>query len=232
MVWRVFIYQFFSFYSSFPHVLMSKTVLLPDQIFTISGFFSPEECMEYIHWSETLGYDIAPITTSEGFAVMPDIRNNSRVMLDDVPRAEFLWQRIAPHVPAKLLHRPAIGVNERLRFYRYDPGEQFNWHYDGSYRRKNGEMSLLTLMVYLNDDFVGGETCFKLNHADLGRIKTDFDPDYLNRQIAIVPETGMALCFIHPVLHQGATVNQGRKYVLRTDVMYGLAEDGFPDPFW
>jgi len=30
----------------------------------------------------------------------------------------------------------------------------------------------------------------------------------------------MALVFIHRQLHEGAPVIQGRKYVLRTDVMY------------
>jgi hypothetical protein len=30
----------------------------------------------------------------------------------------------------------------------------------------------------------------------------------------------MALVFEHPVRHQGAPVTAGRKYVLRTDVMY------------
>jgi hypothetical protein len=30
----------------------------------------------------------------------------------------------------------------------------------------------------------------------------------------------MALVFVHRQLHEGALVLQGRKYVLRTDVMY------------
>ena len=42
-------------------------------------------------------------------------------------------------------------MNERLRFYRYDIGQQFDWHYDGYFERDNGERSYLTLMVYLND---------------------------------------------------------------------------------
>ena len=27
------------------------------------------------------------------------------------------------------------GLNERWRFYRYDPGQQFDWHFDGAYER-------------------------------------------------------------------------------------------------
>jgi hypothetical protein len=39
--------------------------------------------------------------------------------------------------------------------------------------------------------------------------------------IRITPVKGMALLFHHPVLHRGDAVTAGRKYVLRTDVMYG-----------
>jgi hypothetical protein len=38
--------------------------------------------------------------------------------------------------------------------------------------------------------------------------------------IDVKPERGMALLFKHEVLPEGATVNAGRKYVLRTDVMF------------
>ena len=53
----------------------------------------------------------------------------------------------------------------------------------------------------LNDDVVGGATEF----ADADRV---------------LPEAGKALFFDHHVLHQGAPVREGLKYVLRTDVMY------------
>jgi len=39
----------------------------------------------------------------------------------------------------------------------------------------------------------------------------------------VVPRTGMALVFYHKMLHEGAVVLKGRKYVLRTDVMYRRA---------
>jgi hypothetical protein len=35
------------------------------------------------------------------------------------------------------------------------------------------------------------------------------------------PVRGTALVFRHRLLHEGAPVLTGRKYVLRTDVMYG-----------
>ena len=36
----------------------------------------------------------------------------------------------------------------------------------------------------------------------------------------VVPETGLALFFVHQIRHKGQPVTKGRKYVLRTDVMY------------
>ena len=49
-----------------------------------------------------------------------------------------------------------VGANERFRCYRYKPGQKFAAHYDGAFERDETERSLLTFMVYLNDDFEGG----------------------------------------------------------------------------
>jgi hypothetical protein len=57
--------------------------------------------------------------------MLPDIRNNSRVTLDDPRRSEELWQRVQPFVPSPLFGREAIGLNERWRFYRYEGAPVF-----------------------------------------------------------------------------------------------------------
>src|SRR4051794_20491972 len=113
--------------------------------FTITDFASPEECARWIATSETLGYeDEAPITTSSGFEKRLDIRNNARVIVDRPEWADELWTRLAPHMPAPT-RVIATGLNERFRFYRYDPGQRFNAHYDGYYQRPAGfERSLWT----------------------------------------------------------------------------------------
>jgi prolyl 4-hydroxylase len=173
------------------------------EIFTIPQVLSPEECAELVATAEAHGFEAAPITTPRGFVMAPSVRNNTRVMLDDAPRAQRLWERLSPYMGP---HRGAwrvVGLNERLRFYKYEPGQRFKWHYDGAFERSLDERSHLTLMIYLNEDFVGGQTEF-----DVGEI------------LRVRPQTGMALLFHHPVLHQGAPVQQGVKYVLRTDVMY------------
>jgi hypothetical protein len=169
-------------------------------IFTISGVFSSEECQAYVEWSESLGYETAPVSLAIGAVVRPDIRNNARVMVDSPERAAEIWSRISADVPASVAGRCAVGLNERLRFYRYGPGQRFAPHTDGCHRRANGEESFFTLMIYLNAGARGGETRFE--------------------NVSITPEPGMALIFDHYLPHEGVEVLEGRKYVLRSDVMY------------
>ena len=107
----------------------------------------------------------------------------------------------------------ASGLNERLRFYRYEPGQYFDWHSDGRFWRSQEEESHFTFMIYLNDDYEGGETTFRAM------------PDRPDEDLVVVPRTGMGLIFHHPLWHRGSEVRSGRKYVLRSDVMYRLDLD-------
>lgn len=173
---------------------------LTEQIFTVGEFFTAEVCADYIALAESIGFDAAPINTSFGPQIRSDVRSNTRVILDDLSRANELWKRIGDYIPHRIEDWTACGVNERFRFYRYDVGQQFDWHYDGYFERENGERSLLTFMIYLNGNFQGGETTLE--------------------KFNVTPQQGKALFFIHQVLHKGQPVIAGRKYVLRTDVMY------------
>lgn len=179
---------------------MPEYTYITDQIFTVSDFFTPEECDASIELAKSVGFQDAPINTAFGPQLRQDIRNNTRVMVDDLCRAGDLWHRITDYIPHNIGDWSACGVNERFRFYRYDIGQQFDWHYDGYFERENGQRSHLTFMVYLNEGFVGGETT-------LG-------------DVTITPQTGLALFFLHQILHKGQPIVEGRKYVMRTDVMY------------
>ena len=176
---------------------------IADGIYTVRNVYSPEECQEFISLSEQVGYEAAPINVFGGAVVRPDVRNNARVILDDESLAGDVWSRAKQHLPKVINGRRAVGLNERLRFYRYDPGEKFEPHVDGYYMRPNGEQSMLTFMLYLNEGFEGGETRFQ-------------------NGISIKPGTGMILVFRHALYHEGAAVISGRKYVLRSDVMFSL----------
>ena len=168
---------------------------------TLDGVLSEQECSALVAEAEATGFGDAPISTLAGFVMAPEVRNNTRVMVDDESRAQWLWERMRSWIPAEHRGARVVGLNERLRYYRYHPGQYFEWHRDGSFRRSPEELSMLTLMVYLSDGFTGGRTEF-----------ASASP--------VVPKLGMAVAFDHSVRHRGAPVIAGTKYVLRTDVMY------------
>jgi len=171
--------------------------------FFVDGLLDGPACATLIERYEALGFERAPITTARGFVFDEELRNNTRVMEDSPALAAALWAMLAPHVPPTLHGRwRAIGLNERFRVYRYEPGQRFAPHFDGYFRRHDGEESAYTVMVYLNEGFTGGHT------------------NLLELQRTIVPRVGRAGLFQHHILHEGAEVTAGVKYALRTDVMY------------
>ena len=174
------------------------------KIFVIPRFLSSHECAGFIHRSERLGYSDAPINSALGMVMRKDVRDNQRILLDGPELATAWWDRAGGLLVPDWMGWKAVGFNERFRFYRYDPGQRFAPHLDGCFERDNGETSFFTFLVYLNDGFEGGATAFHESRASL----------------LVTPEQGKALVFYHRQLHEGMPVVRGRKYVLRTDVMY------------
>jgi prolyl 4-hydroxylase len=183
----------------------SKQSALEAAPLTHPCIISPEECRALIRLSESLGFQAARIEGAwngpRGFVVRAG-RDNCRVAIEDVKLADALWQRVRRAVPDTIKQKSIIGLNERLRFYRYTAGQSFGLHRDGYYQRSESEQSLLTLILYLNHEYSGGETFFT-DSASL-----------------IAPKTGKALLFPHQLWHEGRTVKEGQKYILRTDVIY------------
>lgn len=197
----------------------------------IPNVFSKEECNDLIARADEAGYEEAMVNIGGGRQqTMQEFRNNDRCIIDDPVLAELMWQRIWSEcnrndenamLVEKLLEPKGkwqpVGINERLRFLRYKPGTFFSPHYDGSYVRgdeagihRSGEQSFVTVQLYLNNDFYGGETRFKANNGR-GRMSKNDD---------VFPQTGSVLLFQHHILHEGCPVVKGQKYVIRSDVMY------------
>ncbi|KAL3944271.1 MAG: hypothetical protein SGBAC_001665 [Bacillariaceae sp.] len=138
------------------------------------------------------------------------------------------------------------GLNRRWRVYRYEPNghETFAPHIDAGFppsgisqdgstlvwddsNEEGDEMiSRLTVLMYLNDDFVGGETNFYGSRAQHG--------NDLNKIASVRPVIGSCLLFPQGVgeeaveyarehwpLHEGSPVQSGRpKYVIRSDALF------------
>ena len=175
--------------------------------FTLEKVFSKEECQQLVVMTEERGYIPALINVGGGREVlMQDVRNNDRCIIDDVALAATIFERVKHTIPEVFKGRKVVSLNERLRFLRYKPGQKFEPHMDGTYERPNGERSMITLQLYLNEGCEGGSTVFldwnEKNHEE------------------VVPKIGQVLIFQHDILHCGAEVRQGVKYVMRTDIMY------------
>ena len=171
-----------------------------NDVCTIQNLWSPAKCQQFIQKSETEGFEKALVNTVNGPVKMDDFRNNDRLFWEDEALAAQIWQTIEEFVPCDLGDYQAIGLNELFRFYRYDVQQQFNWHYDAPYQRNQNERSFYTFMIYLNDDFTGGATAFD--------------------GFEVAPKTGDGIFFFQELEHAGLPITAGRKYILRTDIMY------------
>jgi hypothetical protein len=180
-------------------------------LWTVADLFSPGECASLIEFADRQEWLPATVNRAEGRVVSSELRDSSTAVLRDPALAADLYRRALPHVPASMtadldgrgcVAMDVSGVYEPVRVYRYEPGQHFGLHQDQSYFGDDGTKSLLTFMVYLNDDFEGGETHF----PEQGE--------------TIAPKTGTALVFQHRLLHAGQRVKTGTKLVLRSDVLY------------
>ena len=181
----------------------------------IRNVLRKEECDKWINDTEQKGYSIAGVNLGGGKqSYETDVRKGSRFLTDDTGISEQLWERISPLIPKGILgnnYSLPTGLNERLRFLRYDAGDFFALHNDGAFtypedHPKAGLKSYVTFQLYLNDGFEGGAT----------RIYSDDRSEFHD----VVPEVGSVLLFQHEMFHSGEPVRQGRKYTVRTDMMF------------
>ena len=186
---------------------------------TAESVLSPTECEQLIAITEAQGYEKALVNVGGGRQMaIDDVRKSGRCMIDAPEAAELIWKRVAPLLPAEKGREGhewrAVGLNERLRFLKYTPGDYFAPHRDGRYARtakepgagEAGDCSAMTLMLYLNAPKLGGETNF-----------LDAEESLVT---AVAPKPGLMLAFDHELRHEGALLKAGVKYCVRTDVMY------------
>lgn len=176
-------------------------------VWTVDGLLSADACLARLRALESAEWLHATVNSATGRVVKANLRNNMVAVLRDPEDAAQLFARIAPHAPAEMCFEESskvtlFGLNTPLRVYRYDVGQSFGVHIDQSYRGPDETLSRLTFMVYLNDDFEGGETTF----PPLDQV--------------VEPRTGRMVLFQHAVEHAGEVVTRGTKYVLRSDVLY------------
>jgi len=116
---------------------------------------------------------------------------------------KFYDKNISDHIFNSL--KPKIknvkGLNPLVLTARYNPGEKSHLHIDTPFDDK----VKYTLLIYLNDNFSGGETNFYTE--DFKLIRT------------VKPEKGKGLLFDINLFHQGETVTRGNKYWIGCQVI-------------
>ena len=129
-------------------------------------------------------------------------------------------------------NRMAVGCLPTIRLYRYDLGQSFGKHIDGctdAPQISKTARTEVTLLIYLNsaggdrgaqgggggglDSLEGGATVFFR-----GKLGTSL-------ACSVAPRAGTAVLHSHGercLLHEGARVTRGVKFILRTDIVYDV----------
>ena len=177
-------------------------------------------------------------------------RNNSRLLVPESGLARHLWSRIKAvllHVTQDnditlcLLrfdvlrdHWEFCELNEGVRVNRYtsETGNYFAPHKDAQYCPSGDKRSFLSLILYLNKGFQGGETHFclpKIVKQEAKAMTTEEEIEAAGGlqnacdNVNIVPRTGFAVVFSQNILHESTPLEMQEipdyKFVLKTDIM-------------
>ena len=220
------------------------TRFLPDNdAFTIP-LLSPIECKKLIQLCELYGF--------EDCGYFKQYRSNTRLITNDPKLSENLYHRIIQIMPKTYktgdFKWEICGLNERFRWCKYVGGQKFGTHVDAVYYRSLAEKSFYTVNIYLNKGGqINVDTILNNENDDDDELKENereakdvefsggrtqfFGIDDETGEIIKEPvwsqeaESGLAVIFNQApeeINHNGELVLDGKKYLMRTDVMYKI----------
>lgn len=215
---------------SFDFTKVTKLNILPDnQCFVLHNLFTQNECVQLIEQGEKYGFLDLNNQYSQQY------RNNQRIININENLKSIMFERISKYIDSMIKidcgKHPTIAttfytggiwqiddLNNTFRLCKYNPTNFFKRHCDEGYHPNPiDHRSLKTCMLYLNENFEGGETVFYLDN-----LKEMFDLD--RTTVSIKPKMGMCLIFNQNIFHEGLTVASGLKYFIRTDILYKKIE--------
>lgn len=167
-------------------------------LYEIDNLLTPEECDIVIKEAYNKGFEQSTVYTN-GSSVLADTRNSNTCWLDNNVN---IANKISS-VVNKLVDYP-LENQEALQVVKYPPGGYFNLHHDATDYDGPLKDRIITFLIYLNDDFTGGETEFP----------------QINKKI--IPKKGKAVIFwttdnnsniLPKSLHAGVPVKSGTKYI-------------------
>ena len=158
-----------------------KTQLHNDRIFTLDNALDAVKCKSIIDKANSRGWNnSSPSGGGHGRTGKEDPRTNKFCVFHDTELSDYLFNTVKSSLPPDLsflgqnvyFHSTTKGtewkpkfVYDKIRVYKYEVGDCFPEHIDYKVKRtvyREGkeyiQQSFITLLVYLNDDFKGGQT--------------------------------------------------------------------------
>jgi prolyl 4-hydroxylase len=190
---------------------MDEVILNPEPFMSYYyKLFTDQECNDVIEYSKKEENYYRSLNFSHELKAgeITDFRT-SDVCLDRKDKFLFMKERIYEAVKDRFWYIDNFNINhfDHIQILRYKEGQQYKPHFDffnmpDKHATDNDRIA--TAILYLNDDFSGGETKF----PELGR--------------TISPEKGSLLYFEYKYLHdlniftrhQGMPVTKGIKYII------------------
>ncbi len=173
-----------------------------DNVLVIPGFYTKEECEDELAYAAKAGFLVQKYGSHDRRRAFIDDRARAEQIYKKlkIPPLETFFKDLRPDPFEDIKVWEPTGLNYRLRYYKYEIGQLFSRHFDIMFRINDDTRTFLTFIVYLNDEFEGGQTVFD--------------------DMVVVPKMGDAILFPHELKHEGATVTKGCKIILRSDVIY------------
>jgi hypothetical protein len=222
-----------TFYDDF--VSKSYNNIIFDKIIFEDFILTKKECSSIIFNANC--YGLLPLDSYD-----KKDRDANRLCVIDNNLAQLLWNRLSTKIKEhKLIPYGLHNVNNadlwypsyinscfRISSYQA-PSIGFKPHYDSQYIPNMHERSRLSLVIYLNDEYENGNTIlFDIkNKKHVSGLTVDEEiklhggiDNYTKYNIN--PITGKFVVFEQNILHCGDFVTNGKKYILRTDIVYKL----------
>lgn len=175
---------------------------IPFEIFTIDNLYTDEEIELFKNYVETADEKNRTFTSSpfkNGKMIQPDI-------------SSLMYSRIKQYLPYEYIDRQNIKWNylecpKYIMYAKIKTGEHFGLHMDTGCEHDTikNKYSKYTILTYLNNDFLGGNTIFYNDNF----IKT----------CEIKPLRNRTLIFDIDLYHQGSEVLNGNKYWIGSELV-------------
>ena len=182
------------------------------------GFLTAAECRYLIHVATPRLQPSVVMDSASGRVIIDPVRRSAAAAFP------FVLEAPAVHAINRRIARATATLAEQgepLQILRYRPGEEYRPHYDALARTQN--QRVLTFLIYLNEDYDGGETLFLTSGLKV-RGRTGDAISFRNVTDSGASDPGSR--------HAGLTVTHGQKFLLsrwiRARPLNLLGEPGRP----